>query len=161
MNKLTIVVFRKVLMLLAAAACLHLQAAGADAGQPWYPYESGLGADGYDVVAYFVADEAQKGSRKFSLEHQGVKWYFGSEANLEAFKADPGKYLPQYGGYCAYAMGNGYQAFGDPQVWAVHEGRLFFNYNPPIQKVWKVERDELIPAADENWSRLVGANSNQ
>ena len=152
MNTAATSFFRILLSVMAAVACLS--AARAETGQTWYPYASGLGADGYDVVAYFVAGDAQKGSGKFSVEHQGVKWHFASEENREAFNADPDRYLPEYGGYCAYAMGKGYNAFGDPKVWAIHEGRLFFNYNQPTQEVWKVEREQLIPSADENWAQL-------
>ena len=152
MYKSATIVLRNI-WLAMAAGCLPV--AGMADGLLWYPYASGLGADGYDVVSYFVAGKPQKGTKKFSLEHRGAKWHFSSADNLEQFKANPDQYLPQYGGHCAYAMGKDYQAFGDPQVWAVHEGRLFFNYNHPVQQVWEVERGELIPAADENWSRLI------
>ena len=151
MNKLSSIPFQKFLSLLALAACLQAAAGG----PPWYPHDSGLGADGYDVVSYFAAGQPQKGSGKFSLEHQGARWHFSSAENLEEFRADPDRYLPQYGGHCAYAMGNGYQAFGDPQVWAVHEGRLFFNYNQPVQKAWQAEMEGLIAAADKNWPRFA------
>ncbi len=141
-----------------AVVCFPTAAAAEDL---WYPYSSKLGADGYDVVAYFTEDSAVKGSKKHAADHGGVKWLFSSKENRDAFKADPAQYVPQYGGYCAYAMGRGYQAFGDPEVWAVHEDRLFFNYNRPTQITWTVNKQEYIVSADQNWPKVVAAAAGQ
>ena len=85
---------------------------------------SNAGAGGYDVVAYFTESKPVEGKDKFQTEHLGADWYFSSQANLDAFKSDPDKYLPQYGGYCAWALSEGSLAKGDPNHWTVLDGKL-------------------------------------
>ncbi len=144
-------------------AAVVLAAAGlplaASAGEVWYPYGSKLGADGRDVVAYFSEGQAVKGVEEHAVDFGGTRWLFSSGENRDAFAADPARYVPQYGGYCAYAMGKGYQAFGNPEVWTVHEGRLFFNYSSSVQNSWTASRQDLIESADRNWPGVVESKS--
>ncbi len=116
--------------------------------------KDGLGASGYDVVAYFTDERATPGSREFTVEHEGATWRFVSEANRQLFLAEPERYLPRYGGYCAYAVSQGQLASTDPYAWNIHEGKLFLNYSKPVRGRWLRDLDSLLPAAEKNWPVL-------
>ncbi len=109
---------------------------------------------GYDPVAYFVEQAPVKGNEKYSLVWEGAVWYFASEENKERFEVNPEKYTPQYGGYCAYAVANGYTAKTDPTAWSIVDDRLFLNYNKSIQKKWDNNREAFIDQADKNWQSI-------
>jgi YHS domain-containing protein len=113
-----------------------------------------LSIKGYDPVTYFTAGKAVKGHK--DLEHQwmGVTFRFSSKENLELFKTAPEKYAPQYGGYCAYAVSQGYTAPVDPEAWDIVSGKLYLNYSKSVQKKWREKRDEYITAANKNWPKL-------
>ena len=86
----------------------------------------GLWVEGYDPVAYLMDGKATEGSERFSLVHQGATFHFASQAHLDAFRKEPAKYLPQYGGYCAYAMGaTGEKVEVDPETFKVKEGKVY------------------------------------
>ena len=87
--------------------------------------------------------------------HQGVTYRFASEANRAAFLADPGKFLPQYGGYCAYGMARGYKAVVDPAAFTVASGKLYLNYNRAISVTWQGNRAREIQRADANWPKVM------
>ena len=107
--------------------------------------------DGYDVVAYFTRSEAIAGDPGITAEWAGVRWRFAQASHRDLFLADPAKYAPAYGGYCAWAMGNGYTAHGDPQQFAVVDGRLFLNFDAATKANWQAETGRLILAGDANW----------
>lgn len=109
---------------------------------------------GYDSVAYFKQEKAVKGSESFSHEWNGATWNFSSKENLEAFKAAPEKYAPQYGGYCAYAMKDGKKVSIDPNSFDIKDGKLYLNYNKSVQKKWKAEAPSFIEKADKAWDKL-------
>ncbi len=125
----------------------------------WYPYDSGLGADGYDLVAYFDSGSAERGSPKYAVKYDGQLWYFASAASRAKFVESPDQYLPQYGGYCAYAASLNAQAFGDPQVWTVHKGKLYFNYNAPTRGLWERGVDRRITKGDIYWRDVLRAQA--
>ena len=110
---------------------------------------------GYDPVAYFESGEPTKGSSEFAYEWSGATWYFSSQKNLDTFKNDPESYSPQYGGFCAYAVGNGYTYEADPNAWKIVEGKLYLNYSKGIQKKWSAKQDYFIEQADINWPKLI------
>lgn len=114
-----------------------------------------LAIDGYDPVAYFVAGKPVKGRAELTYEWQGAKYRFASPANLDAFRAAPVKYAPQYGGYCAWAVSQSYTADVDPQAWRIVDGRLYLNYNRDIQKKWEADVPGHIRRADVNWPGLL------
>ena len=89
----------------------------------------GVAVGGYDPVAYFTDGKPIAGKPEITLLHDGAIWRFANEANRDAFKAEPAKHAPQYGGYCAWAVANGYTAKGDPKAWTVAGGKLYLNYN--------------------------------
>lgn len=112
-------------------------------------------AGGYDVTAYFSDGKAVKGNAKFTTQYQGADWLFASQQNLDKFLAKPQAYAPQYGGYCAWAVANGDIASGDPQYWAIHDGKLYLNYNKSIQQKWSLDKPGRIVSADKNWPSVL------
>lgn len=114
----------------------------------------GVAVKGYDVVAYFDG-QPQKGDKAFEFSHEGVTYRFTSAANAKRFKADPQAYLPQYGGYCAYAIAlNGKKVDIDPQTFEIRDGKLYLFYNAwgnNTLKKWLEDPEGLKAQADENW----------
>ncbi len=109
---------------------------------------------GYDPVAYFTLGKATAGKTEFSAVHEGATYRFASAAHRDTFVATPARYLPQYGGYCAYAASQGYKADADPKAWHVIDGRLFVNYNASVAKSWTAKAADYIKAGDANWPRV-------
>lgn len=116
----------------------------------------GTAVEGTDVVAYFTQGEAVPGSREFTHEWRGATWRFASAEHRDLFVADPERYAPQYGGYCAYAVSQGATAGIDPEAWTIHDGRLYLNLNESIQKRWEKDIPGFIAKADANWPTLSG-----
>lgn len=116
---------------------------------------SNVAVDGYDVVAYFTRGEAVEGSSGYSVEWRGAEWHFANAEHQERFRAEPARYAPAYGGYCAYAVAEGYTAAGDPAHWRIHEGRLYLNYDAEVQTRWEADREAYIAAADANWTEVA------
>lgn len=111
---------------------------------------------GYDVVAYFKQGEAVKGSSEFTHDYKGVTWQFASAANLDDFKAAPDRYIPQYGGYCAYAMSlYSKKVKIDPKQFTVKDDKLYLNYNTGISKKFNADIDNHITQADANWAKVA------
>lgn len=106
---------------------------------------------GYDAVAYFTESKAIKGSKEFTFMYAGEAWSFESLGNLNKFKAEPEKYAPQFGGYCAYGMSRGYKAKTDPEAWTIVNDKLYLNYNLDVRKTWNEKQSELIDKANQNW----------
>jgi hypothetical protein len=106
---------------------------------------------GYDPVAYFKENKPVKGDKKYALSWKSANWYFASQQNLDAFKANPGMYAPQYGGYCAYGLANGHKATTEPDAWLISDGKLYLNYDKDIQVKWKKKQVEYIQDANKNW----------
>ena len=111
----------------------------------------GLLLGGYDPVAYFVDDEATIGHSEITSHYRGTTVRFASDINKALFDANPAKYMPAYGGHCAYAAAEGYAASSDPEIWSIHEGRLFLNYSAPVRSIWALRKRSYIEAADRNW----------
>jgi len=111
----------------------------------------GIGLQGYDPVAYFINGAPTEGSERYSFVWKGVTYRFASAENLEKFKADPQKYLPQYGGYCAYAMSLNRIADIDPSRWAIVDGKLYLNNGFVAEKLWSLNRSGNIATGDRNW----------
>ena len=115
---------------------------------------NGLALKGYDPVAYFTEGRAAPGSTAFESEVGGSRYRFATAANRDAFAKDPGRYLPQYGGFCAYAVSRGYTADIDPEAWAVAGGKLYLNYSKRVRALWREDVPVNIQKADENWMKL-------
>ena len=126
-------------------------AAGADSSVPAINAAEGIGLKGYDPVAYFINGAPTKGSEQYSYLWKGVTYRFASAENLEKFKSDPEKYLPQYGGYCAYAMSLNRIADIDPSRWAIVNGKLYLNNGFVAEKLWSLNKSGNIASGDRNW----------
>ena len=117
--------------------------------------ENGSAIDGYDPVAYFKQNKAIKGSRNIAVYHQGVTYHFSSDENREAFKKNPSAYEPQYGGWCAYAMGaKGEKVSVDPETFKIINNKLYLFYNSFFNntlKSWNKDENNLKTSADRNW----------
>ncbi|WP_394750926.1 YHS domain-containing (seleno)protein [Spongiimicrobium salis] len=127
-----------------------------------YNQKKGFVAQGYDVVAYFD-HEVKKGVNDFSTTHDGAKFRFSSAANLEKFKANPKKYVPQYGGWCAYAIGkNGKKVKINPETYEIRDGKLYLFYNAGSTntlEIWLKEgAEQLLKNADKNWQKIITKN---
>ena len=109
---------------------------------------------GYDPVAYFKENKPVKGNEKYSLTWKSATWHFVSQQNLDAFKANPEMYAPQYGGYCAYGLADGHKATTEPDAWLISDGKLYLNYNKDVQVKWKMKQAEYIQTANKNWPAL-------
>ncbi len=140
---------------IAAVLALLLAGAAQASGPVYTGWFGNVAADGHDVVAYFTRGEPVEGSAEHSTEWNGAEWRFASAEHLERFRADPERYAPAYGGFCAYAVAEGSTAAGDPEHWTIHEGRLYLNYNADIQARWEADRQAYIAAADDNWPQVA------
>tara|TARA_R110002012_G_scaffold12277_4_gene54872 strand:+ start:1514 stop:1990 length:477 start_codon:yes stop_codon:yes gene_type:complete len=116
---------------------------------------SNLAVDGYDPVAYFAEGRPVEGSADYTLDYMGAEWRFASPENRDAFRRDPGRYAPQYGGYCAWAVAQGSTAKGDPLNWKIVNDRLYLNYNADIQTRWEKDISGNVRAANQNWPTLI------
>jgi YHS domain-containing protein len=116
-----------------------------------YFEKDGVALRGHDPVAYFRENKPVKGSPEHKAEYQGSTFYFASKSNRDAFIADPARYAPQYGGFCAFGMASGYKAATDPAAFSVVDGKLYLNYNRDIQKQWSADRPGFIAKAEKNW----------
>lgn len=147
------------ILFVALAFALASLALAAPAYADQAPVHSGLfsrvAVGGYDPVAYFTEGRPVRGSSQFRITHEGYEYRFASAQNLAAFRADPSRYLPQYGGYCAWAVAHGYTAPGNPNNWRIVDGRLYLNYNDDIQQRWERDIPGFIRSADANWPAVL------
>ncbi|MEP7257613.1 MAG: YHS domain-containing (seleno)protein [Flavitalea sp.] len=117
-----------------------------------------LGIEGYDPVAYFEEGKAVKGKPEFSVVYEGIKYQFSGSGHLDLFKKQPARYEPQYGGWCAYAMGSdGSKVDVDPETFKIADGKLFLFYNKFFTntlKSWNKNEVALKKKADANWPKF-------
>lgn len=120
---------------------------------------AGLAIQGYDPVSYFTHGKAVEGKQGITMVYEGITYRFSSPQNKEAFKSDPKKYEPQYGGWCAYAMGvSGEKVEVDPETFKIINGKLYLFYNKYFNNTlrsWDKDESRLHPRADNNWSKIV------
>lgn len=121
----------------------------------------GLWVEGYDPVAYLLDSKAVEGKAQFTNSYMGATFRFASQAHLDLFKKEPAKYLPQYGGWCAYALGaNNEKVEVDPETFKIKDGKLFLFYNAFFNNTlttWNEEEIRLYPAAERNWAAMQHA----
>jgi hypothetical protein len=113
-----------------------------------------VGLDGHDPVAYFTENKPVKGSTTITAAFGGEQYHFATAKNRDAFVASPEKYLPQYGGYCAWAVANNKLAPGDPTVFKVVNDKLYLNVNRDVASRWEQDIPGFIRSADANWPKL-------
>ncbi|WDZ99466.1 YHS domain-containing (seleno)protein [Mucilaginibacter sp. SJ] len=144
----------KRLLIIAALAFVTAVQAYAQQSEIFAP--GGKAIKGYDPVAFFKESKPVKGSEKFQYKWKEATWFFSGNENLEAFKADPEKYAPQYGGYCAYGTSQGHKAPTQTDTWTVLNDKLYFNYNDKVKELWTKDQANLIKTADEKWPEVKG-----
>ena len=129
----------------------------ASAGKPRYytGYVRGVAVGGYDPVAYFTERKPVRGKKEFETKWDGVKWRFASAENRDVFLKTPKKFAPQFGGYCAYAVGIGTTARGNPRNWKIVNGKLYLNITRGIQRTWERRQSHYIKAGNRNWPRVL------
>lgn len=140
---------------LLAAACVFWMTGTLRAEKPVNTTFTGVAIKGYDPVAYFTAAKPVKGSADYAHEWNGAEWRFASAGNRDLFKAEPEKYAPQFGGYCAWAVSRGYTAGIDPDAWKIVEGRLYLNYSAKVQAQWAEDVSGNIAKARANWPKIL------
>ena len=118
----------------------------------------GYAVHGYDVVAYFTKGQPTEGSDEFQAIYDGATYRFASAEHRDAFTAEPAKYAPQYGGYCAFGTAMGRKFDGDPNAWKVVDDKLYLNLNKNVQERWLADVPGFIRGAENNWPiiRSVG-----
>ena len=140
---------------LAAAAPLSLSPAAAKQPPVFTGIVKGVAIGGYDAVAYHTDKRATPGNPDITVEHGGATYRFATEANKALFIAQPARYAPQYGGYCAWAVASGYTAKGDPEAWTVVGDKLYLNYNKSVQKSWEQDIPGNVRKGDANWPTVL------
>ena len=136
-------------------AMLLLAVTAAAALEPVNQNRAGVAIEGHDPVAYFVDGAPRQGQSELSYEWNGATWLFASAENRKRFVAEPERYAPQYGGYCAWAVSENSVAGIDPSVWRIVDGKLYLNYSKKIGKRWAEDIPGRIARADANWPRLL------
>lgn len=117
-----------------------------------------LAARGYDVTAYFLQGKPVRGSKAHQLQYKGATWLFASADALAKFKADPAAFEPQFGGYCAWAVSQGYIAPGDPEQWKIVDGKLYLNFNARAKELWEADQADAIKRGHANWPSVLTSN---
>lgn len=148
---------RRIFIGLGVAALAAATGAGAEAPRPVNTLGSpdGLAIRGYDPVAYFRDGGPRPGKPEFTVHHGGAAWRFASAEHKALFEADPERYLPAYGGFCAYGTARGYLVKIEPEAWSIVDGRLYLNYDLGVRKSWLGRTKTYIARADGNWPRLT------
>jgi hypothetical protein len=114
----------------------------------------GMAIKGYDVVAFHLEQKALAGSPSNSFVWKDATWLFATKANLDSFKANPERFAPQYGGYCAYGISDGHKAPTEADTWTILDNKLYFNYSQKVKSFWNKDREGHIKKADVNWQNL-------
>ncbi|GDY24653.1 MULTISPECIES: YHS domain-containing (seleno)protein [unclassified Agarivorans] len=113
-----------------------------------------LAIQGYDPVAYFVSGQPTQGSGDFTASHNNAIYHFASASNRDAFKEDPAKFAPQYGGYCAFGVAMEKKFETDPTAWKIVDGKLYLNLDKKVQQRWLENTNELIVDANQHWPEI-------
>lgn len=116
--------------------------------------DDGVAIKGHDPVAYFTQGAAVAGDPSLTAAHDGATYRFASADNLAAFQADPARYAPAYGGFCAYGAAYGSKIDVDPEAFAIVDDRLYLNVSKRINRRWSQDVDARIDEANENWPRI-------
>jgi YHS domain-containing protein len=126
----------------------------AAANQVKFFTKDGVAINGTDPVAYFQEGRPVQGSAEFSHQWMNATWHFSSAANRDLFAANPERYAPQYGGFCAWAVAEGYSAPTVPEAWRIVDGKLYLNFDTNIQRRWEGDIPGNIARADQNWPEV-------
>lgn len=120
--------------------------------------KSGIALKGHDPVAYFTVGKPSMGNASFKAGADGATYHFVSNGHRDLFLADPAKYLPAYGGYCAFGVTRGVKITGDPKAWKIVADKLYINSSPDALALWSKDIPGNIKKADEIWPRIKDKN---
>lgn len=115
----------------------------------------GVAIQGYDPVAYFTFSSPVKGRAEFSSTHDGATYWFSARRHKEMFDREPAKYVPQFGGFCAYGVSRNAVVPIDPEAWQIVDGRLLLQKNKSIRDDFNADAAGNLRKADANWPQLV------
>ncbi len=121
----------------------------------WGYKHNGIAIRGFDTVAYFTEGKPMEGSEKFASDWKGAKWLFANQAHLDLFEADPEKYAPQYGGYCAYGIAVDNLVKIEGNLWDIVDGKLYLNFDKKFQNKWRADIEGYIKSADKKFDGLL------
>ncbi len=113
-----------------------------------------IAIQGFDPVAYFESNIAIEGNKEIKSEYNRAIYYFSSESNKSLFLKNPSYYEPQFGGFCAYGMSEGYEAPVKPEVFTIVDSKLYLNYNLKVKEMWSKEQTARIEKAAVNWAKI-------
>jgi YHS domain-containing protein len=150
LNKRTIVAFATAIALTTGAAVVAAAAAGPDVNVTI----TGLALRGYDPVAYFTDGKPIPGDYRITARYNEATYRFASQEHKILFETDPVKYLPQYGGFCAFGAAKGVKVDGDPAVWKIVDDKLYLNLAPPVYDRWSEDIPGNVKSANDNWPSL-------
>jgi YHS domain-containing protein len=143
---------KKVIFLLISFSFLQSCIAQKKAQSEFFSTTDGA-IKGFDPVAYFTTSKPQKGKENIAYEWKNATWHFDSEDNKQLFVANPEKYAPQYGGYCAFGWAKGYAVKIEPDAWSIVNEKLYLNYDKSVQTDWDKDRQGYIKKADANFAK--------
>ncbi|MGQ0662175.1 MAG: YHS domain-containing (seleno)protein [Pseudomonadota bacterium] len=149
-SKVSWALFLGVFLGVMTVGAAFVQSAIADSGR--------LGLKGHDPVGYFTEGRPVQGKSEFEAVWHGTHWRFSSAANRDLFVADPDRYAPQYGGYCAFGVAMGMKSEVDPQAWTIVNGKLYVKLNMQTRDTWRQDQVANIQKAAKNWATLERAN---
>jgi YHS domain-containing protein len=141
---------KKIILMAITSAALLFTSALSMAAEP----NSVVGVGGYDLVSYHTGKKPLQGNGNHVVQHNGVNYLFSSKENVEKFKANKEKFLPAYGGYCAFGASVGKKFIADPTVWEIVDGRLYMNLDNSIKTLWIKDIPGNIKKADKNWIKI-------
>jgi YHS domain-containing protein len=147
---------RRSVLFAAAAVTLAFTSLPAFAKKPeiFTGLIEGVAIGGYDAISYF-SGEPVEGKAEFSTKWKDAEWHFATGENRDVFVANPEKYAPQYGGYCAFAVSKGAIAKGDPKAWTVIDGKLYLNFNEAVRTNWREDTKGNISKANSKWPKVL------
>jgi YHS domain-containing protein len=117
--------------------------------------KTGVAIQGYDPVAFFTDNKPVKGDQKFLLKHDGAIYFFASKEHKDLFKADPAKYTPEFGGFCAYGVSRNKLVEIDVDAFQIVDGKLLLQYSKGVRDDFNSDAKGNLAKADANWTSLV------
>ncbi|NNU81135.1 YHS domain protein [Halovulum dunhuangense] len=138
----------------AALGLMGAAAGGPLWAEPVFLNGMGVAINGYDPTGFIDMQEAIRGRMEHQIEREDGLWWFASAANRRRFEADPDRYIPQFGGYCAQGIALGFKRRSDPTLWVLIDGKVYMHYSIPDQNRWAADVRGSIAKAEENWPTL-------
>ena len=154
MREATCKAISKVVISAFLIAGLTISALASEQQKPLNVGQDGVAIKGYDTVAYFTENRPLKGSSEFAHSWRNAKWYFASDEHRDLFAADPERYAPQFGGFCANGMSKGKVVAADPEAWTIVEGKLYIKFSEAARENWRKDKAGKIEKAKKVWADL-------